>query len=183
MKEVGSWRLGWEGRIIRGMLRNRLEGEKWDFGAKRGGNLDWRVVIGGNRREAKMEWEREVKNWKLEGMVEVSDASCMNKRIGIGGKLWLYGRSYKSWRESRRYGLTVGEGEMEGAARILDEVRKYEWEVRILRIGVGNMGIMKALRKGKGMCGKREQKVREWGKKLLKKGWEIEWRWVPGYEE
>ena len=48
-------------------------------------------------------------------------------------------------------------------------------------IGVENVGVLKCVRRGKGLCGKEEQKVREWGKELLRKGWNIEWRWVPGH--
>ena len=181
MEEVGSWRLGWEGRVIRGALRNRYEGEKWDFETERGGNLGWKVIIRKDRKEAKEEWEREVKKWKEEGMVGASDASMKGNRIEIGGMLWLFGRRYKSWRKGRGYGMTVAEGEMEGAGRILDEVRKYEGERRKLRIGIDNMGVLKNLRKGRGLCNRWEQKVREWGKELLSKGWEIEWRWVSGH--
>ena len=170
IEEIGSWKLGWEGRIIRRVLRNRLEGEKWDFGTERGGNLNWTMVIKGNRKKGKEKWKREVRKWKLEGMVGVSDASSMNKRIEIRGKVWLYERSYKSGRESRGYELTVAEEEIEGAGRVLNEVRRYEGEVKVLKIGVDKVRVLKALRKSRGMCGKREEKVREWGKELLKKG-------------
>jgi len=43
MEEVGSWKLGWRGRVIRGALRYRLEGEKWDFETERGGKMTWRA--------------------------------------------------------------------------------------------------------------------------------------------
>ena len=161
---------------------DKLEGEVWNFGVESGENLDWRVIIEKDRRGAKREWEEGVKEWKLEGMVGVSDASCINTRMGIEGKRWMYERRYRSWRESRSYGLTVAEGEMEEAARILEEVRGYEGENRILRMGVDNIEVLKALRKVRGLCGEREPKVREWGKELVRKGWKIEWRWVPGHE-
>ena len=48
-------------------------------------------------------------------------------------------------------------------------------------MGVDNVGVLRNLRRGRGLCGKWEQKVREWGKELIGKGWEIEWRWVPGH--
>ena len=73
MEEVGSWKLGWEGRVIRGALKNKLGGEVWDFGAERGGNMEWKVIIRGDRKRAKEEWERGVEEWKKEGMV---GASC-----------------------------------------------------------------------------------------------------------
>jgi len=77
--------------------------------------------------------------------------------------------------------MTVMDGEMSGVGEILDEVRRYEGESRKLVIGVDNVGVLKCLRRGRGLCGKEEQKVREWGKELLGKGWDIEWRWVPGH--
>ena len=116
-----------------------------------------------------------------ERVVGISDASKMAGRIGIGGMLWVYGNRYKSWRKGRGYGMTVMDGEMAGVAEVLDEVRKYEGEARVLRIGLDNVGVLKCLRKGGGMCEIWEQKVREWGKELLGKGWVIEWRWVLGH--
>ena len=181
MEEVGSWKMGWNGRIIRAALKNRLEGEKWDMEVARGGNMGWSVRIGKDKGDMKKDWERNRKRYMEEGLVGVSDASKMGGRVGIGGMLWVYGNRYKSWRKGRGYGLTVMDGEMAGVAEILDEVRRYEGEARVLRIGVDNVGVLKNLRKGKGLCGKWEQKVREWGKELLKKGWRIEWKWVPGH--
>ena len=116
-----------------------------------------------------------------EGVVGMSDTSKMAGRIGIGGVLWVYGNRYKSWRKGRGYRMTVMDGEMAGVAEILDEVRKYDGGARVLRIGVDNVGVLKCLRKGRGLCGMWEQKVREWGKELIKKEWRIEWRWVPGH--
>ena len=101
--------------------------------------------------------------------------------MGIGGMLWVYGNRYRSWRKSKGYGVTVMDGEMSGVGEILDEVRRYEGLSRRLVIGVDNVGVLKCLRRGRGMCGKEEQKVREWGMELLAKGWSIEWRWVPGH--
>ena len=114
-----------------------------------------------------------------EGLVGISDASGMRGRVGIGGEIWEYGRSWTRWRKSKGYGLTVYEGEMAGAGEILDKVRSYEGKERVLRIGVDNVGVLKNLRKGRGWYGKWEQKVREWGKELIGKGWKIEWRWMP----
>ena len=179
MKEVGSWRLGFKGRLIRATLKNRLEGEKWDMEVWRGGNMKWRVVIGEGKKEVKREWEKNRKRYMGEGLVGISDASKMENRVGIEGELWVYGNRYKSWSKGLGYGMTVMDGEMAGVAEILDEVRKYEGEARVLRVGVDNVGVLKNLRKGRGMCGRWEQKVREWGMELIKKGWEIEWRWVP----
>ena len=180
-EEVGCWRMGWQGRVVRGAMRNRYSGEKWDCEVERGGGLDWRVVIGKGKKEVKEEWERNKKKWMEEGLVGLSDASGMRGRIGIGGEIWEHGRSWTRWRKSKGYGLTVYDGEMAGVGEILDKVRGYEGEERVLRIGVENVGVLKSLRKGRGWCGIWEQKVREWGKEMMKKGWKIEWRWVPGH--
>ena len=111
----------------------------------------------------------------------MSEASKRSERVGIEDMLWVYGNRYRSWKKVRGYRLTVMDGEMAGVAEILDEVNGYEGKARKLRIGVDNVGVLKNLRKGRGMCGKWEQKVREWGMKLIKKGWNIEWRWIPGH--
>ena len=167
--------------MIRGALKNRLEGEGWDMEVERGGRMEWEVVIGGNKKEEKEKWEKGIKKWMEKAVVGISDASRINGRVGIGRMIWVYGKRYKKWAKGRGYGLTIQDGEMAGVAEILDEMRRYKGEARVLRIGVDNMGVLRCLRKGIGMCGKWEQKVREWGKELLKKGWDIKWRWVPGH--
>ena len=53
MEEVGGWRLGWEGRVIRGAMRDRLEGEEWDMEVERGGLMKWKIVIGKGKKKAK----------------------------------------------------------------------------------------------------------------------------------
>ena len=53
VEKVRSWRLGWSGRIIRGALKNRLEGEKWDVEVEKGGRMRWKVVIGKVKEEEK----------------------------------------------------------------------------------------------------------------------------------
>ena len=58
-------------------------------------------------------------------------------------------------------------------------VRRYEGEVRELMVGVDNVEVLKKLRKGRGWCGKWEQKVGEWGKELIERGWKIRWKWIP----
>jgi len=181
MEETGVWKMEWEGRVVRGAMKNRLEGEVWDVEVERGGSLGWRVVVGRGKREVKEEWERCRGEWMKEGFLGVSDASMMSNRVEIGGILRLYGLRYGEWRESRGYGLTVGDGEMAGLAKLLEVVREYEGEASVLRVGVDNVGVLRRLGKGRGFCGKWEQKVREVGVELLGKGWAIEWRWVPGH--
>ena len=99
-----------------------------------------------------------------EGLVGISEASGMRRRIEIGGEIWEHGRSLTRWRKSKGYGLTVYEGEMAGVGEILDRVRRYEGEERLLKVGVNKVGVLKNLRRGRGLCGKWEQKVRKWGK-------------------
>ena len=102
----------------------------------------------------KEEWERCRGEWMKEGFLGVSDASMMGGRIGVGGLLRLYGLRYRKWRESKGYGLTVGDGEMAGLAKLFEVVRNYEGEARILRVGVDNVGVLRRLNKDRGFCGK-----------------------------
>lgn len=87
MEEVGVWRGGWEGRIIRGAMRDRLQGEVWDMEGERGGCLKWRIVVGKGKKEEKEIRERGRKEWMREGVVGVSDASREAGRVGVGGVL------------------------------------------------------------------------------------------------
>ncbi|RPA93749.1 hypothetical protein L873DRAFT_1510206 [Choiromyces venosus 120613-1] len=70
---------------------------------------------------------------------------------------------------------------MWGVEEILKRIESYRGERRKGVIGVDNKGVLEKLRKGRGMCGEREQNVRRIGEGLLKKGWELEFRWVPGH--
>jgi len=144
MEEVGSWRLGWAGRVVRGALKDRLEEEVWDVEVERGNKMRWTVVIEKGKKEVKEEWERNRKEWMLEGIVGVSDANIIEGRVGVEGVIWVYGNRYKSWRKGKGYGLTVGDGEMEGVGNILDEVRRYEGNARKLIVGVDNVGVLKS---------------------------------------
>ena len=107
MEEVGSWRLGWTGRVIRAVLKDRLEGEKWDVEVWRGGVMKWEVKIGRNKNEGKKEWEKRRNRYMEEGLVGVSDASKMMGRVGVGGMLWVYRNRYRSWRLGKGYGLSL----------------------------------------------------------------------------
>ena len=70
---------------------------------------------------------------------------------------------------------------MAGVAKKLEGMREYKGEIRKLRIGVDNVGVLERLRKGGEMCGKWEQKAREWVKELEREGWRTKLRWVPGH--
>lgn len=123
--------------------------------------MKWKMIIGKEKGKVKEEWERNRKRYMEEGIVGISDASKMENRVGIGGELWVHENRYKSWSKGLGYGMTVMDGEMAGVAEILDEVRKYEGKARVLRAGVDNIGVLKDWRKGRGICGRWERKVRE----------------------
>jgi len=80
--------------VVRGAMKNRLEGEVWDVEVERERSLGWRVIVGKGKREVKEEWERNRGVWIKDGFLEVSDASMMGSRVGIGGVLRLYGLRY-----------------------------------------------------------------------------------------
>ena len=45
-----------------------------------------------------------------------------------------------------------------------------------------NKGVLKGLRKGKGMCGEGEREVRRLTEELIRRGWRVVFVWVPGHE-
>ncbi|RPA93209.1 hypothetical protein L873DRAFT_1793833 [Choiromyces venosus 120613-1] len=70
---------------------------------------------------------------------------------------------------------------MWGVEEVLKRLESYRGNRRRGIIGVDNVGVLKRLRKGRGMCGEREQNMRRIGERLLEKGWDQEFRWVPGH--
>ena len=92
--------------------------------AERADGIEWKAEIGEGTGKVwvKRKWEMNREEWMGRGMVGISDANGISGRVGIGREIWLYGRSYKSRREGKGYGLTVGEGEMVGVAKILEVV-------------------------------------------------------------
>jgi len=70
---------------------------------------------------------------------------------------------------------------MVGVGDILDKIRRYKGKARKFVVGVDSVGVLKKLRKSRGLCNRWEQKVRKWGRELEEKGWDIVWRWVPGH--
>jgi len=178
---VGSWKLNWQGRMLRGLRRHKLFGERWEVEAERSGKLNWEVRMGGKKEDKKRIWEEGRVERNRSWLVGLSDASDRGGRMGIGGVLWEYGRRYKSWKNNLGLGLTVTEGEMEGVGRVLLEALEYKGMLRKLVVGVDNVGVLKRLIKGRGLCGECEQRVRERGSELLRKGWTIRWEWVPGH--
>jgi len=178
---VGSWKLNWQGRVLRGLKRHKLFGERWEVEAERSGRLDWEIRMGGKKEDKKRIWDEGREERNREWLVGLSDASDRGGRMGIGGVLWEYGRRYKSWKNNLGLGLTVTEGEMEGVGRVLKEALEYDGILRKLVVGVDNTGVLRRLLKGRGLCGECEQRVRERGCELLRRGWVIKWEWVPGH--
>ena len=43
--------------MIRGALKNRLEGEVWDMEVERERVMKWKVIIGKGKEEEKRKWE------------------------------------------------------------------------------------------------------------------------------
>ena len=113
----------------------------------------------------------------------ISDASKEeNGRIGIGGMYWEEKRKKKKWSKGLGWGWTVTEGEAWGVGEVLERIRNgYGGERRKLIVGTDSKGVLEWLRKGKGMCGEAERKVRRLGKELVEKGWELYMEWVPGH--
>jgi len=70
---------------------------------------------------------------------------------------------------------------MEGVGRVLKEALEYDGVLRKLVVGVDNTGVLRRLLKGRGLCGECEQRVRERGCELLRKGRVVKWEWVPGH--
>jgi len=78
--------------------------------------------------------------------------------------------------------LDVSEGEMWGVRRLLEKARgEYKGQRRKLIVGVDNVGVLKRLRKGKGMCGKGERGVRRMAGRLIEEGWKVMFVWLPGH--
>ena len=149
---------------------------------ERMGVVGWRIKIEGNKEKAREKWEWGRGEREEKFVLGMSDASGEGESIGIGGGLWEGGKLIKRWGEQGGRGLTVGEGEMYGLGRVLEIVEgSYKGEKRRLMVGVDNTGVLKRLRKGRGFCGKAEQRVREIGLRLIEKGWDICLVWVAGH--
>ena len=149
---------------------------------ERDGRVGWGVRGGGDKGERGKVWERGRDEREREALVGVSDASRDGKRIGMGGGLWVGGECILNWRVYGGMGLTVEEGEMGGVGEVLRRVLgEYRGSRRKLVVGVDNCGVVERLRKGRGFCSELERRVREWGRKLVDRGWEVWVEWVPGH--
>jgi len=181
-RETGVYEGGWVGRMMRGIRKNKLEGEEWEVEKERVGGIGWKVVIRGDKEGAKKLWEQGREEREREFVVGVSDASGEGDSVGIGGGVWENGELLMGWSEQGGRGLTVDMGEMYGVSRLMERVEGgYKGKKRKLMVGVDNVGVLKKLRKGRGFCGEAEQRVRKVGLRLVEKGWEILLVWVAGH--
>ncbi|RPA94664.1 hypothetical protein L873DRAFT_1813912 [Choiromyces venosus 120613-1] len=172
---------GWMGRMLSGVKKHKLEGERWEVERERIKKLGWKISIGRGKEEEEKKWE-EGRKWREDNViVGVSDASGEKGRIGIGGSVWEGKEKLGEFSKNRGWGLTVGEGEMWGVEEVLKRMESYKENRKKGIIGVDNVGVLEKLRKGRGMCKEREQNVRRIGERLLEKGWELEFKWVPGH--
>lgn len=112
---VGSGEMNWQGRLLRGLKRHKLNRERWEGEAERKERIGWEVRMGGKKKERKELWEKGREERNREWFVGIlSDASDRKGRMGIQGLLWEFGRRYRSWKNNIGLGLTVTEAEMEG---------------------------------------------------------------------
>ena len=178
-----NWENSWVGRMLRAVRKNKLEGERWEIEAEREGRVGWKIWNGKDKKEGIRRWiggreERE------EGAVSgISDASKEeNGRIGIGGMWWRKKENKRRWSKGLDWGWTVAEGEAWGVSEVLERIEKqYKGEKRKLVLGTDNRGVLEWLKKGKGMCGEAERKIRRIGKRMIEEGWELFLEWVPGH--
>jgi len=181
-RDGGVYVGGWVGRMMRGIKRHKLEGERWEVEKEREGGVGWKVIIKGDKKGAREEWEKGRVERERLWVVGVSDASGEGRGMGIGGGLWEDGKEILGWSGNGGMGLTVEEGEMFGVKSLLEKVEGvYKGEKRRLLVGVDNVGVLKKLRKGRGMCGEIEEGTRKVGLRLVEKGWEIKLVWVAGH--
>ena len=170
------------GRLLRRVGRQKLEGERWEVERERDGRVGWSVRGGEGKLVRKKEWEEERLGRERDYLGGVSDASKEGGRVGMGGGLWEGGRCIRDWRIYGGMGLTVEEGEMGGVGEVLRRVLgEYKGTKRMLVVGVDNKGVVERLRKGRGYCSELEGRVREWGRRLLDRGWSVRVEWVPGH--
>ncbi|RPB04835.1 hypothetical protein L873DRAFT_1174316 [Choiromyces venosus 120613-1] len=150
---------GWMGRMLSGVKKHKSEGEKWEVERERVKKLDWKISIGKGKEEEKKKWEEE-RSWREDNViVGVSDASGEKGKIGIGGEVWEGKKKLGEFRKNGGWGMMVGEGEMWGVEEILKRLESYKGKRKKGITGVDNMGVLEKLRKGRGMCGEREQNV------------------------
>jgi len=174
---------GWVGRMMRGIRRHKLEGERWEVEKEREGVVGWKIVVIGDKKSARERWEIGREEREREWLVGVSDASGEGVGMGVGGGLWENGKEIMGWGVCGGRGLTVEMGEMYGVKKVLEKVEGcYVGEGRRkLLIGVDNVGVLRKLGRGRGFCGEIEQGVRRIGLRLIEKGWEIKLMWVAGH--
>jgi len=181
-EESGVYEGGWVGRMMRGVKRHKLRGERWEVEKEREGNGGWKIRIGKDKVEAERDWRREMEERRKDWIVAVSDAGGEGRGMGMGGGWWEEGVKKNSWGLNGGCGLTVMMGEMGGVKEAVERVEgEYKGLKRRLMVGVDNVGVLKCLRKGRSFCGEGESGVRRACLRLERKGWEVMFVWVPGH--
>ena len=180
----GCYESWWVGRMMRGVKKHKLGGERWEIEEEREGKGRWKVVIGEGKEKAKEKWLEGKGERDKEWVVAVSDAGGEGNGMGIGGGWWEGGEKRGSGSLNGGWGLTVMMGEMCGVKVAMERVEaEYRGEKRKLMVGVDNVGVLKCLRKGRGMCSEGEKGVRRVCLRMERKGWEVVLVWVPGHVE
>ena len=148
----GVYMGGWVGRMMRGIRKHKLEGERWEVEKERCGVVGWKIVVRGSKENAKEEWEKGREVREREWLVGVSDVSRAGVGMGIGGGLWDNGNEIMGWGMCGGRGLTVDMGEMYGVKKVLENMKGcYRGEGRRkLLIGVDNVGVLRKLGKVRG---------------------------------
>ena len=69
-----------------------------------------------------------------------------------------------------------------GVGELMERIEKeYKGGKRKMVLGTDNKWVLDWLRKGRGMCGEAERRIRKVGKRLIDKGWDLYLEWVPGH--
>ena len=168
----GCYEGGWVGRILRGVRKHKLEGERWEVEREREGKGNWELIVRKYKKEAKekREWGRMKR--EREWIVVVSNGGGEGKGMRIEGGWWEEGDLKNSWGLNGGRGLTVMMGDLCAVKEGLERVeREYVGMKKNVVVGVDNVGVLKWLRKGGGICGEVEQGVRRVAMRMLRKGW------------
>jgi len=129
----GCYESGWVGRMMRGVKKHKLEGERWEIEEEREGKGKWRVIIGEGKEKVKERWLRGREERNRDWVVAVSDAGGEGNGMGIGGGWWEGEEKRGSWSLNGGWGLTVMMGEMCGVKVALERVEaEYRGEKRKL---------------------------------------------------
>jgi len=173
---------GWVGRMMRGVRKHKLEGERGEVEKERTGLVGWKIMVKGNKRGMREEWEDGREERERDWVLGVNDASGEGRGIGIGVGVWEGSERRIEWSMNGGMSLTVDMGEMYRVKKVLEKVEgEYRGNKEKLIDGMDNIEVLRKLGKGRGICGKIEQDVRKIGIRLMEKRWVIKLMWVGGH--